>query len=342
MKHYFVKTAALAAFTMFSQRAVFAQEQKVESPNREEIIIQRKGDKDGRVVIELKGGQLLVNGKPVEEFEDENLSIKKRQALDGEGDFMIRGMPNSPFRKDELIVGDGARYSTRSNRAFLGVAAVKSKEAGALVDQVTQGSAAEKIGLKKGDIITRVDEISIAGPDDLVSAIGKYKAGAKVQVTSKRDGKEQKATAELGLAKTELRNYRYFRAPEMRDEDFNLVMPPMASMVPDDMLSPPARPFIFPYNMNGPRIGIRAQDTEEGKGVKVLAVDKDSPAEKAGIKAGDIVTDMDGKPVSSAGQLAELARADRSKSAFKIKLLRDRKPLEIEIKIPKNLKTADL
>jgi serine protease Do len=91
-----------------------------------------------------------------------------------------------------------------------------------------------------------------------------------------------------------------------------------------------------------PRLGIKAQDTEDGKGVKVLDVDEESAAEKAGIKEGDVITKFDGKEVNSAADLAEGARAGKDKPSFKINLLRDGKPQEVEVKIPKKLKTANL
>ena len=91
-----------------------------------------------------------------------------------------------------------------------------------------------------------------------------------------------------------------------------------------------------------PRLGIKAQDTEEGKGVKVLDVDDASNAQKAGVKEGDVITEFDGKTVNSATELADAARDAKDKSPIKIKLNRNGKNQEIEVKIPKKLKTANL
>ena len=52
--------------------------------------------------------------------------------------------------------------------------------------------------MKKGDIITKVDDEKIENPDDLSDAIQDHKPGDKVTVTYLRDKKEQKVTAELG------------------------------------------------------------------------------------------------------------------------------------------------
>lgn len=89
-------------------------------------------------------------------------------------------------------------------------------------------------------------------------------------------------------------------------------------------------------------MGIHAQDTEDGKGVKVLEVDDESAASKAGLKEGDIITRWDGKEVNSATDLSQIARESRAKPSIHINVLRSGKSMDLEIKIPRKLKTADL
>ena len=160
---------------------------------------------------------------------------------------------------------------------------------------------------------------------ELSETIHKYKPEDKVTITYLRDGKEQKTNATLGKTKG------------MQFKSYSMTMPKMNQS--------------FRFNNNNdnmfitsfrPRLGIKAQDLEEGKGAKVLDVDDESPAEKAGIKEGDVINEFDGKPVENADDLAKLARANKEKFTYKIKLTRDGKAQEVEIKIPKKLKTADL
>ena len=73
-----------------------------------------------------------------------------------------------------------------------------------------------------------------------------------------------------------------------------------------------------------------------------MDVQDESLAEKAGIKEGDIITDFNEKPIKSADDLVEQARAARELNSIKVKLLREGKSENIEIKIPKKLKTANL
>jgi serine protease Do len=104
------------------------------------------------------------------------------------------------------------------------------------------------------------------------------------------------------------------------------------------------RNFNFNWNENQPKLGIKAQDTEDGKGVKVLEVDEESAAEKAGIKEGDIITSFDGKSINSVNELVDGNRAAREakKLTLPIEYLRDGKSQKVELKVPRKLRTAEL
>ena len=295
----------------------------------DEIIIRQKNDKDTKVVIEIKNGEVFINGKPASEYEDDNLTITKRKTksmkngtfyLDNDGD-----MDMAPF----IQQFKSPRSTKISNRPLLGVTSDRpaSGPAGAKIAEVSPGSGADKGGLKQGDLITKVDELPIDGPESLSEAIGRYKPGEKVSITLTRDGKEQKVNVTLG-AKAGNKELYNFRSPDGQDFnfDFKQLMPPSA----------------WELNGNSTKLGIRAQDTEDGKGVKVLYVDGESTAAKAGIKEGDIITRFDSKEVNSAQVLAELAREAKEKRSVHVNLLRDGKTLEVDVQNPRRLKTADL
>ena len=346
MNKHLQKLAGLAGLVLALQTAGLAQDSSpladgpdtAGNPRRgyDEIIIRHKTDKDAKVTIEIKNGQVFVNGKPASDFQDDNLSISKRKirTMNGgpwtlmDGDRAITIAP-SPFRN-----GGGWNFNGKildENSAFLGVTSIKPEDGpdGAKIGEVSPGSAAEKAGLKQGDLITRVDDITIDGPESLSDAIGRYKPEDKVTITYTRDGKEQKSTAVLGKNKNAtMYRFRQTPNPDMY-RDFKEFMP--------------RGNYNFNYNMGGsPRLGIHAQDTEDGKGVKVLDVDDESAASKAGLKEGDIITRFDGKDVNSAGDLAQIARESRTKPSVHVTVLRGGKPVDLEVKIPRKLKTADL
>jgi serine protease Do len=325
MKQYFLKLSGLAAVILMLHVNGFAQDEAEVKPGKmndnDELIIKRKGDKDSKVMIEIKNGEVFINGKPVEDYDDDNLSVRKKKR--GAELFVLP--PRSPFRG-----GGGWSYSgddfSDSKTAFLGVSSEKDEKEGVEIQEVTKGSAAEKAGLKKGDIITKIDEMKIEDPEKLTETIRKHKPEDKIVVTYKRDGKEQKTTATLGKF-----SWKYAGS----GSNYNFKMPDM-----NFDFEPHGGVNIWGHN--GPKIGIKAQDTEDGKGVKVLDVDDESAAAKAGIKEGDIITQFDGKEINSANQLAEVAQAAKTKSSVKIKLNRGGKIQDAEIKIPKKLRTADL
>lgn len=335
MRRFFLPLTGLAALILVLSQPVAAQDEKGGDKNNknkikqyDEIIIRKKSDKDSKITVEIKDGNVIVNGKPLDEYEDENLSIRKGRPG------AIAGI-QSPFRSNN---GGGWNFSSdnlesNSNAPFLGVATEDSKD-GARIEEVTEGSAAQKAGLKKGDLITKIDNDAIFTQDDVVKAVKKHKPEDKLTIVYKRDGKEQKASATLGK-----RPNFSFSGPNnfnldglqglqgLRNFDFNL----------DDNGNGPRI-----FSTRKPRLGIKAQDTEDGKGVKVLDVAQESIAEKAGIRENDIITEFNGKTVNSADELANEARDASEKPAVSVKLLRDGKMQTVELKTPKKLKTANL
>ncbi|HSB91788.1 MAG TPA: PDZ domain-containing protein [Flavitalea sp.] len=294
----------------------------------DEIVIKQKNPgKNARVIVEVKDGDVIVNGKPIEKFDDKEIIVQKRSPR-----VITLNESRSPFREP------GAAYDTKVDgdfhwesdvRPFLGVSTEKAPD-GVKVQDVTENSGAEKAGIKEGDIITKINEKKIESPGQLSELVSTYKPNDKVTVTVKRAGKDVKLNAVLGERKAPMamtfRNVQPFH--EM--EDFNFQMPPNG---PDHF-------YVMPDGK--PRLGLRAQDTEDGKGVKVLDVDDDSPADKAGIEEDDIITAVEGKAVNSADELASAYKENKEKTPMKFSILRDGKSSIVEVKIPKKLKTANL
>ncbi len=350
MKQYLLRISGLAAIAVLSYSPVFSQQgndqdsavKKIRN-SVEEIIIKSKNDKNVKLSVEIRDGQVFINDKPISEFKDDNVVVRKMRTLDidggamallgdedGDGDFKTLIAPRSPYRNRSgtysFSFGDG-------NGAFLGVSSENGDDeiTGAKFRQVTKGSGAEKAGLKPGDVITKLNETTISDPEDLTGAIHKLKPEDKVNLTFKRDGKEEKVVATLGKMKEGAYAFGYGNAmPKM--DNFNFDMPRSLRV----------SPRVYSFGENRPKLGIKAQDMEDGKGVKVLDIDEESPADKAGIKEGDIITRFDGKEVNSAMELADLARAGKDKADLKVSVTHDGKSREVDIKIPKKLKTADL
>lgn len=336
MKRLTIKIAAIA-FLASCTMTTMAQEEKEKDKKKdvEQIIITKKGDSKDKVVIEINGDKITVNGKPVEDLKDDDIKVlrNKFKSFEGLNAYTVPGSGNFNFDwndREGVNIFSGAI----ENRAMLGVTTEKTEQ-GAKVNDVTEKSAAEKAGIKEGDIITKIGDTKIEDPDDLSEAIRKNKPGTKVTVTFLRDKKEQKVTAELG--KWEGGN-AFAIAPRMPNMDLLQQTLPRIQSVPRIR---EGQNYSFAYG-GAPRLGLSVQDTDDGKGVKVIEVDEESNAEKAGIKEDDIITHFNDKEVNSADEMAKMVKENKDKISFQLKVKRDGKAQTIEVKVPRKLKTADL
>ncbi|MGN9766250.1 trypsin-like peptidase domain-containing protein [Micromonospora sp. SD12] len=101
-----------------------------------------------------------------------------------------------PSNKAKDVAGKLQRGEKVSHPS-LGVSVTAAEGGGALVAAVTPGSAAEKAGLQRGDVITRFGDKAVNDSDDLVGAVQAGKVGDRVEVTYKRNGTEARATVTL-------------------------------------------------------------------------------------------------------------------------------------------------
>ena len=345
---------ALIAFTFLSL-AVSAQDDKGDkgdkrSKESQEIIIRKKGDKDTKIVVEVKGDKITVNGKPLSEFKDDEITVNRRNIIirDGRGNMRFKTSPDDFDGFSGFWSDDNA-----GSRAFLGVTTEKA-DGGAKITNITKESAAEKAGLKVGDIITKVGDKKIDDSGTLYDAISGQKPKDEVKLYYKRDGKENSVKATLGETKNTVaysfagpdgmaRTYTIPRVnPTPRiemwdDKNFGETFPKIYS---------PGTGEAYNYSFDGfPRrqkLGLKIQDTDDGTGVKVLDVDTDSPAEKAGLKKDDVVTEIGGKKVSNTDEAREQLMENNEKASYSIKAKRNGNEMSFDIKIPKKLKTANL
>ncbi|GAB3954475.1 hypothetical protein GCM10027614_61620 [Micromonospora vulcania] len=101
-----------------------------------------------------------------------------------------------PSNKAKDVAGKLQRGEKVSHPS-LGVGVNQAEGGGALVASVTPGSAAEKAGLQRGDVVTRFGDKVINDSDDLVGAVQSGKVGDRVEVQYKRNGAEKSATVTL-------------------------------------------------------------------------------------------------------------------------------------------------
>jgi len=346
MKKTGIRMAALfAAVALFAPVALLAQEDRKDKNDKEvkekkevqQIVITRKGDKEEKVVVEINGDKITVNGKPLDEYKDKEGDISVRLNKLKDLEFLTR-IPNMTGNWNfDSNDGYTKLFNENSNHAMLGVTTEKSEQ-GAEVSAVTKESAAEKIGLKEGDVITKVDDKKIENPDDLSASIKAHKPGDKVTITYLRDKKEQKATAEL----TKWKGVNVFgsTAPFKMDlggMDFDQSIPRVT--IPR---APGIKGEAWNWAGGTPKLGLSVQDTDDGKGVKIIEVDAESQAEKAGLKEGDLISHIDDKEVNTVDEVSKLIKEKKDNPTVRFQVTRNNKRQNIEVKMPRKIKTADL
>jgi len=309
---------------------LLAQNPSPKEKKSEEIIIRKNGDKDNKMTIQVDGDSITVNGKPLSEYHDGEVSIMKRDLMNRRSDNFLYA-PDNETRDLELFQNDAENSAPHT---FLGVVTDKSDE-GVKINEVVKGSAAEKVGLLKGDVITKLDDKNITSPEDLMDAVKSHKVGDEVKVYYTRDKKNKNVKVKLGETKANKRTFIYKNFnPGIGSNNFNFKMAPMPKM--NDNF------FKFRYNNDKPKLGLKIEDTENNTGVKIINVEEGSPADKAGLKKDDIITSFNGEKVTSVEELMDQVNDSEDKESFDVKAMRNNSEMNFEVKIPKKLNSADL
>ena len=302
-----------------------------------EIITKGKGVSiidTNNITITVDGDQVLLNGEKVDPKDPRLKKIKM---------IKVSGGPMAP--QDPLAPPPPP---APMNKAFLGVS-TKSTSEGAEIVQVSEESPAAKAGLEEDDVITQVDKDPIKSHTDLYAAIGKHKEGDKITIEYLRDGKKNKKEIVLAKNKTAARavspnrNWNedidvYQIEPDNFNQNFNR-----------DFNKNFRKGFALPnlpnleeiyVNTKKPKLGISIEDLEEGSGVKIKAVTDGSPAAKAGLKVGDIITNIDKHEVKEVNDI-KWQYFDAGQT-LKLGIIRNKEVKMIEVKIPKKINSADL
>ena len=147
---------------------------------------------------------------------------------------------------------------------------------GAVVAQVTPGSAAEKAGLRSGDVIVSIDGRAVTGSSDLRNAVGLLRVGTRIKLGVLRKGKLKTLHA--------------------------VIADPMASSMSAETVS---------KHLSGAKLGPVVDNhplAGQVAGVQVLEVERGSPAWSAGLRVDDLIVSVNQRPVASIDDVMAAAR----------------------------------
>jgi len=162
---------------------------------------------------------------------------------------------------------------------------------GGFVEQVTPGSAAEEAGIKSGDVITKVNGKAVRSFSELRGKIGSIGAGKTVRITVIRDGDEEEF--KVTLKKSELASIEASSIHPMLE-------------------------------------GAELENNLNGEGIKVGAIEQDSPAAIIGLKADDIITGVNRKRIRNIAELRSFLKDH--KGVFALNVMRGNSNLYLMIR----------
>ena len=153
---------------------------------------------------------------------------------------------------------------------------------GALVARVFPNSAAEAVGIVEGDVITNVNDTPVADASDLRNAVGLMRVGETADLTIVRDGDELNIAAVI-MAREEIQTV----SAEVPEET-ELTGPSLAGAT---------------FGPIDPMLGY----SDDVTGAQVLAIEPDSEAFRAGLREGDVVTEINRKAIDGTDDLMDKA-----------------------------------
>lgn len=196
------------------------------------------------------------------------------------------------------------------------------EERGVEVKSVEPESPAAKAGLKEGDVILEYNGQAVEGNEQFVRLIRETPVGRQAKLSIWRNGSPQTLTATIGAREPGFVQF---------GQGLEIAVPRMPEIRLPDM------PRAY-TSWRSPTLGIESESLGSQlaeyfgvkDGVLVRSVTKDSAAEKAGLKAGDVIVKIDDRRVAGPREISSALRGMQSKS-FQLTIVRDRKEMTLTL-----------
>ena len=205
----------------------------------------------------------------------------------------------------------------------------KAAGAGVMIDEVEADSPAQKAGFRTGDTIVEFDGERVRSTRQFTRLVQETPPGRQVQAAVIRDGQR----VALTVTPRESGSFRFDDKWSKLDE-----LRAMPKMVPPD---PPKPPRFEMFYGGGSRLGVTVDDLSSQlgdyfgtkEGVLVTSVNANSAAAKAGLKAGDVITSLNGGAVVTSSDLRRRTARLEGGDEFTLAIVRDKKPMTLKGKL---------
>ncbi len=221
-------------------------------------------------------------------------------------------------------------------RGWLGVRIASNQKDQVEIIEVEKDSPAEIADLEDGDIVIKFDGKEVADTESLAKMIRMRKPGETVTLRIERKGIAQDVEVKLGEL-TEEEVWSDF------EQKFPKLFPPRAKV---KTWSKPefANPEVFRFGIGQRKfIGVRVQELtpelseyfgiEKGTGILISSIEKDGPADKAGLKVGDVIIAANGDRVERSQDLVNLIQDKDKGEKIAIEFLRNKKKQTAEVEV---------
>jgi serine protease Do len=202
------------------------------------------------------------------------------------------------------------------------------EERGVEVSSLAEDGPAAKAGIKQGDVVLEFNGQPVEGTAQFQRLVRETPVGRQVRITVWRSGGRQTVTATVG------ENKQTTVFGSAGDGAWTFSMPRIQPM-------PNIEIPRFQMTLQNPMLGIVGESLEREDqlaeffgvqdGVLVRSVKKGSAAEKAGIKAGDVITKVDDSKVISSAEITRVLRGLKSKKTFGLTVVRNRKEMPLTV-----------
>ncbi len=249
------------------------------------------------------------------------------------------------FQFDGSYLGIEPQEVTKDNFGKFGLSSVR----GVAVEKVVENSPAAQAGLQTGDVIVKFEGEEITSVRKLSRLIAEVAPDHQVKLTILRSGSEQEITATMGKREMptvfngNFKMENMPKLPEMPQMPQVQVMPPNGKGETFLWKNDGENTFFFGANR---QIGVSVSSltkqlgeyfgAADGKGLLINNVRENSPAAKAGLKAGDIIIEVDGKEVNGNTDLIRSIN-EKKEGDITLTILRDRNRQTIQV-TPEKLK----